>query len=147
MNRKAQLCYTDETFGRQMLVTFIEPNQSREIHMISTSKTEHLKDKISLLEDGDGVTYISYRALGKPGKKVYIGWSYKEPIPGKPLDITGFGADEIDEEILDGRKPDERCIHLNILRNLKKGVLKYGNVWITDADVIGEDATAVIQLR
>ena len=147
MNRKAQLCYTDETFGRQMLVTFIEPNQSREIHMISTSKTEHIKDRISVLEDGDGVTYISYRALGKTGKKVYIGWSNKKPTPGKPLDITGFGAHELDEEILKGRTPDERCIHLNILRNLKKGFLKYGNVWICDAEVIGEDATAVIQLR
>lgn len=147
MKEKAQLCYTDEALGGQMLVTFIDQDQYRELHMISTSRTEHLKDAISVLEEGDGAIYISYRALAKSNKKVYIGWSYKEPIPGEPLDIRGFAAHEIDEEILDGRKPDERCIHLNILRNLKKGFLKYGNVWIVDAEVIGEDATAVIQLR
>lgn len=146
MKKITQLCYTDETLGNQMLVTFIGPNQYRELHMLSTSKAEHLKDNVCLLKDSDGVTYISYRALGKPDKKVYIGWSSKEPMPGNPLDISGFAANEIDLEILNGRKPEERCVHLNVLRSINGDALKYGNVWVVDAKESGEDVTAVIQL-
>lgn len=146
MKKITQLCYTDETLGEQMLVTFVAPNQKRDLHMISTSTAVHLKDNVCLLKDSDGVTYISYRALGKTRKKVYIGWSSKEPKPGNSLNISGFAADEIDQEILNRVKPEERCIHLQILRNIKGDVTKYGNVWIVDAKESGEDVTAVIQL-
>lgn len=146
MKKITQLCYTDETLGEQMLVTFIAPNQKRDLHMISTSTAVYLKDNVCLLKDSDGVTYISYRALGRTDKKVYIGWSSKEPMPGNPLNIRGFAGHEIDLEILDGIKPEERCIHLQILRSIKGDAPKYGNVWIVDAKESGEDVTAVIQL-
>lgn len=146
MTKKTQLCYTDETLGEQMLVTFIGPDQYRELHMISTTRAEHLKNEISLLEDGDGVRYIAYRALGRPYRSVYIGWSCSIPTPGETLEIKGFEAKEIDKEILDGIKTNERSIYLNISRNQKKGFLEYGNVWICEVMLQGEEATAVIQL-
>lgn len=146
MTKKTQLCYTDETLGQQMLVTFIGPDQYRELHMISTTRAEHLKNEISLLEDCNRVRYIAYRALGIHDRNVYIGWSCKIPTPGEILAIKGFEGKEIDKEILDGIKANERSIYLNILRNQKKGFLEYGNVWICDVRVLSEEATAVIQL-
>ena len=58
MRAKAQMCYTDENLGKQMLITTVGINNQREQHMISTIKTVHLTDGINLLEDGEGKYYI-----------------------------------------------------------------------------------------
>ena len=111
MKKQAQMCYTDESEGKHMLITTIDSNSQREQHIISMIKAVHLTEDVNLLEDGGGEYYISYKLSKKPRKKkVYMGWSKTPPVPAKPLYMKGFAANELEYEVKNGRKTSERLI-------------------------------------
>lgn len=145
MREEAQMCYTDETEGENMLITTIGINGKRDQHIISTINVVHLADDVNLLEDGEGVCYISYKLSKKPStKNVYMGWSKTLPVPAKPLHLKGFAAKELAEEVQSRKNPIERLLNLYILDG---NITRYGNVYICDAMLLAEPITAIITIE
>ncbi len=72
MKKQAQMCYTDESEGKHMLITTIDINSQREQHIISMIKAVHLTEDVNLLEDGGGEYYISYKLSKKTRKRKFI---------------------------------------------------------------------------
>ena len=147
MTTKAQMCYTDEELGNQMLITIIGINSQREQHMISTIKTLHLIENLNLLEDEGGTYYISYKIYNKTrdrDKKVIMGWSKTPPVPAQPMYIQGFEAGKLDYEMQDGKNPEECPLRLYILDDK---IFNYGNVYVCDAIILGDPITAVIMVN
>lgn len=145
MRENAQMCYTDENLGKQMLITTVGINNQREQHMISTIKTVHLTDGVNLLEDGGGKYYISYKLHEmNRTRKVYMGWSKTPPVPAKPLYMKGFDAGELEAEVKNRKNPVERFLRLYILDG---EIIHYGNVYICDAILLADKITAVIMVE
>lgn len=145
MRENAQMCYTDENLGKQMLITTVGINNQREQHMISTIKTVHLTDGVNLLEDGGGKYYISYKLHEmNRTRKVYMGWSKTPPVPAKPLYMKGFDAGELEAEVKNRKNPVERFLRLYILDG---EITHYGNVYICDAILLADKITAVIMVE
>lgn len=113
MATKAQMCYTDESEGKHMLITTIDINSQREQHIISMISAVHLTEDVNLLKDGEGAYYVSYKLSKNPRtKKVYMGWSKTPPIPAKPLYMKGFDAGELEDEVKNRKNPVERFLRL-----------------------------------
>lgn len=145
MKKQAQMCYTDESEGKHMLITTIDINSQQEQHIISMIKAVHLTEDVNLLEDGGGEYYISYKLSKKTRKKkVYMGWRKTPPVPAKPLYMKGFAANELEYEVKNGRKTSERLLRLYILDS---EVSQYGNVYICDALLLADPITAVIMVK
>lgn len=145
MRAKAQMCYTDENLGKQMLITTVGINNQREQHMISTIKTVHLTDGINLLEDGEGKYYISYKLHEMNRiRKVYIGWSKTKPIPAKPMYIRGYEAGELEDEVKTRKTPVERKLRLDVLDSK---IVQYGTIYVFDAILLADKITAIINVE
>lgn len=141
MATKAQMCYTDESEGKHMLITTIDINSQREQHIISV----HLTEDVNLLKDGEGAYYVSYKLSKNPRtKKVYMGWSKTPPIPAKPLYMKGFDAGELEDEVKNRKNPVERFLRLYILDG---ETTNYGNIYICDAILLADKITAVIMVE
>lgn len=145
MREKAQMCYTDEELGSQMLITTIGINSQREQYMISTFKTLRVTDTVNLLEDEGGTFYISYKLHEENGaKKVYMGWSKTPPVPAKPMFIRGFEAGELDDEVKKGKNPEERLLRLDVLNG---EIVHYGTIYVFDAIILADKITAIIMVE
>ena len=145
MREKAQMCYTDENLGKQMLITTVGINSQREQHMISTFKTLRVTDAVNLLEDGGGNYYISYKLHEENGtKKVYMGWSKTPPVPAKPMFIRGFEAGKLDDEVKNGKNPVERLLRLDVLNG---EIVHYGTIYVFDAILLADKITAIINVE
>lgn len=147
MREKAQMCYTDEELGSQILITTVGINSQREQYKISTIKTVHLTENVNLLEDDEGTFYISYKVHNKTrdrDKNVYIGWSNTPPVPAQPMYIQGFEARELDYEMKDGTNPEECPLRLDILDG---EIFNYGNIYVCDAIILEDQITAVIMVN
>lgn len=145
MGEKAQMCYTDENLGKQMLITTVGINNQREQHMISTFKTLRVTDAVNLLEDGGGNYYISYKLHEENGaKKVYMGWSKTPPVPAKPMFIRGFEAGKLDDEVKNGKNPVERLLRLDVLNG---EIVHYGTIYVFDAILLADKITAIINVE
>ena len=145
MREKAQMCYTDENLGKQMMITTVGINNKREQHMISTFKTLRVTDAVNLLEDGGGNYYISYKLHEENGaKKVYMGWSKTPPVPAKPMFIRGFEAGKLDDEVKNGKNPVERLLRLDVLNG---EIVHYGTIYVFDAILLAEKITAIINVE
>ena len=145
MATKAQMCYTDESEGKHMLITTIDINSQREQHIISMISAVHLTEDVNLLKDGEGAYYVSYKLSKNPRtKKVYMGWSKTPPIPAKPLYMKGFDAGELEDEVKNRKNPVERFLRLNILDG---ETTNYGNIYICDAILLADKITAVIMVE
>ena len=120
MREKAQMCYTDENLGKQMLITTVGINNQREQHMISTFKTLRVT------------------------KKVYMGWSKTPPVPAKPMFIRGFEAGKLDDEVKNGKNPVERLLRLDVLNG---EIVHYGTIYVFDAILLADKITAIINVE
>ena len=145
MATKAQMCYTDESEGKHMLITTIDINSQREQHIISMISAVHLTEDVNLLKDGEGAYYVSYELSKNPRtKKVYRGGSKTPPIPAKPLYMKGFDAGELEDEVKNRKNPVERFLRLYILDG---ETTNYGNIYICDAILLADKITAVIMVE
>ena len=144
MATKAQMCYTDESEGKHMLITTIDINSQREQHIISMISAVHLTEDVNLLKDGEGAYYVSYKLSKNPRTKVYMGWSKTPPIPAKPLYMKGFDAGELEDEVKNRKNPVERFLRLYILDG---ETTNYGNIYICDAILLADKITAVIMVE
>ncbi len=109
---KAQVCYFSK-LGTVLLF----PNQEREVKAVSVYNAERIQAGMYLVEDGDGMKYIYLPLFSED---VYVGWTKQIPRPAKRLQISGFFASQLEQEVKTGKKPEEAMIKLSITEVLAK---------------------------
>lgn len=109
---KVQVCYFSK-LGTVLLF----PNQEREVKVVSVYNAERIQAGMYLVEDGDGMKYIYLPLFSED---VYVGWTKQIPQPAKRLQISGFFASQLEQEVKTRKKPEEAMIKLSITEVLAK---------------------------